>query len=307
MRKSFFLIIVSIFFFFKYSFAEIENKIIIKVQNQIITNFEVKNKILSTLVINGEEINQFNIDKLKKISINSLIDQKLMKIELQKYNIQTDQTQLNQYLESISSNNIVLLKKKFIENSLDFDLFINDLETQLNWQKFIFSTYSKKINIDEKMIETELEKILSNQKKIVEFNLSEIVINLGNEKYNYETISNIKKEIREKNFDAAVNLYSISASRNNKGNIGWISEKALSKEIYDAVRLLKVGEITQAIKKQDTILFLKLNEKKNLNSNEIDKKKLKEIIINQKKNELFNLYSRSYLSKLKNDNLIEYK
>ena len=200
-----------------------------------------------------------------------------------------------------------LLKKKFIENSLDFDLFINDLETQLNWQKFIFSTYSKKINIDEKMIETELEKILSNQKKIVEFNLSEIVINLGNEKYNYETISNIKKEIREKNFDAAVNLYSISASRNNKGNIGWISEKALSKEIYDAVRLLKVGEITQAIKKQDTILFLKLNEKRNLNSNEIDKKKLKEIIINQKKNELFNLYSRSYLSKLKNDNLIEYK
>ena len=307
MRKSFFLIIVSIFFFFKYSFAEIENKIIIKVQNQIITNFEVKNKILSTLVINGEEINQFNIDKLKKISINSLIDQKLMKIELQKYNIQTDQTQLNQYLESISSNNIVLLKKKFIENSLDFDLFINDLETQLNWQKFIFSTYSKKINIDEKMIETELEKILSNQKKIVEFNLSEIVINLGNEKYNYETISNIKKEIREKNFDAAVNLYSISASRNNKGNIGWISEKALSKEIYDAVRLLKVGEITHAIKKQDTILFLKLNEKRNLNSNEIDKKKLKEIIINQKKNELFNLYSRSYLSKLKNDNLIEYK
>ena len=307
MRKSFFLIIVSIFFFFKYSFAEIENNIIIKVQNQIITNFEVKNKILSTLVINGEEINQFNIDKLKKISINSLIDQKLMKIELQKYNIQTDQTQLNQYLESISSNNIVLLKKKFIENSLDFDLFINDLETQLNWQKFIFSTYSKKINIDEKMIETELEKILSNQKKIVEFNLSEIVINLGNEKYNYETISNIKKEIREKNFDAAVNLYSISASRNNKGNIGWISEKALSKEIYDAVRLLKVGEITQAIKKQDTILFLKLNEKRNLNSNEIDKKKLKEIIINQKKNELFNLYSRSYLSKLKNDNLIEYK
>ena len=307
MRKSFFLIIVSIFFLFKYSFAEIENKIIIKVQNQIITNFEVKNKILSTLVINGEEINQFNIDKLKKISINSLIDQKLMKIELQKYNIQTDQTQLNQYLESISSNNIVLLKKKFIENSLDFDLFINDLETQLNWQKFIFSTYSKKINIDEKMIETELEKILSNQKKIVEFNLSEIVINLGNEKYNYETISNIKKEIREKNFDAAVNLYSISASRNNKGNIGWISEKALSKEIYYAVILLKVGEITQAIKKQDTILFLKLNEKRNLNSNEIDKKKLKEIIINQKKNELFNLYSRSYLSKLKNDNLIEYK
>ena len=47
MRKSFFLIIVSIFFFLNILFAEIENKIIIKVQNQIITNFEVKNKILT--------------------------------------------------------------------------------------------------------------------------------------------------------------------------------------------------------------------------------------------------------------------
>ena len=34
---------------------------------------------------------------------------------------------------------------------------------------------------------------------------------------------------------------------------------------------------------------------------------LKKNLINNKKNELFNLYSRSHLSKLKNTSLIEYK
>ena len=40
---------------------------------------------------------------------------------------------------------------------------------------------------------------------------------------------------------------------------------------------------------------------------DINKFKLKENLIKQKKNELFELYSRSHLSKLKNTSLIEYK
>ena len=41
-------------------FASIENKIILKIENEIITNFEVKNKILSTLILSNQEINLEN-------------------------------------------------------------------------------------------------------------------------------------------------------------------------------------------------------------------------------------------------------
>ena len=44
-----------------------------------------------------------------------------------------------------------------------------------------------------------------------------------------------------------------------------------------------------------------------MKTNDIDKNKLKVSLINQKKNYLFNLYSRSYLSKLRNTSFIEYK
>ena len=62
--------------------AKIENKIILKIENEIITNYEVKNKILTTLFLAGDPINQENINKLKKKSLESLIQVKIKKLEL---------------------------------------------------------------------------------------------------------------------------------------------------------------------------------------------------------------------------------
>ena len=70
---------------------------------------------------------------------------------------------------------------------------------------------------------------------------------------------------------------------------------------------MQKGEISEPIMRQNSILFLKINETR---IEKLDKKSISNLqkkIINQKKNELFNLYSMSHLSKLKNNSLIEYK
>ena len=71
-------LIIFFFLFIHFNFktillAQIDNKIVIKVENEIITNFDVKNKILSSLIISNQDINQENIDKYKKIILNLLI------------------------------------------------------------------------------------------------------------------------------------------------------------------------------------------------------------------------------------------
>ena len=91
--------------------AEIKNNIVVKVEDEIITNYEIKNKILSTLVLSNTELTQSNIDKLKSPSLNSLIDYKLKMIEMSKYNFNVTNAELNNYLNRISSNNIANLKK----------------------------------------------------------------------------------------------------------------------------------------------------------------------------------------------------
>ena len=79
------------------------------------------------------------------------------------------------------------------------------------------------------------------------------------------------------------------------------------KKIYKIISNLNVNEVSDPFKNQNSILFLMLKDKRVSKTQDINIKKLKNNIINQKKNELFNLYSRSHLSKLKNTSLIEYK
>ena len=78
MRK---YLILFIFLIFANSlFAQINNKIVIKIENQI-TEFEIRNKILSSLIISNEEINQNNIDSYKSAVLDTLINNKLKKLK----------------------------------------------------------------------------------------------------------------------------------------------------------------------------------------------------------------------------------
>ena len=305
--KKFFLAFVIFLSLSKISSANIKNNIIIKVENEIITNYEIKNKILTSLVLANKEINQQNINSLKSQSLEALIQFKLKKIELSKFNLNNDPIRTKDYLNKISSNNIENLKDKFKKNNLNYDLFLDEINTQLKWQGYIFKIYSNKIEIDESIISNELNDIIKNESSIEEYELSEIEILLDEQKSTDQEIDRVKKLIDEKGFEETALSSSSSDSAVNKGYIGWINGKSLSINIYKQIKEMKVGEISKPIFKTNSALFLKLINKKTYKSNNINLDELKKNLINQRKNELFNLYSKSHLSKLRNTSLIEYK
>lgn len=300
----FFVIILTLFYNFEVYAQNI--KIIVKVENELITSYDIKNKIISTLILNNKEITQKNIDNLKKISLDILIQNRLKKIELKKTNLKKPVMQIDSYLNSISSNNVENLKKLFQANNLDFENFENELETEFKWKNFIYNIYSKSIVINEEDVAGEIKKITSDKKKLKRFNLSEIEIFI-NENVNYnEVVDQIKNEILNNGFESAVNKFSISETSTNNGKLGWINSSSLSKDIFEIVNKMKVGETTKPLKKQDRVIFLKLNDKKISNYSDINIEELKIELINKKKEELFTLYSNSYLSKLRNSKIIQY-
>ena len=102
-------------------------------------------------------------------------------------------------------------------------------------------------------------------------------------------------------------VFSISTSAEKKGDLGWVNAKSLSARIYDIVKDMKKKVSRSRFFFKIPFLFLKLLDKKVLDPKNIDTANLRLNLINQKKNELFNLYSRSHLSKLQNTSFIEYK
>ena len=298
---------ILIFFFFNNSAnAKFQNNIIVKIENEIITNFEIKNKILSTLILSNQEINQKNINNIKSKALDSLTQLTLKKIELSKYNISDDLNQINRYLNSISSNDINSLKLKFEKNNVEFDLFIEEIKIELKWQKFIYEVYSKKINIDEVSLDGEIKKILKDKVDITEYRVSEIEVERKLNQSSRDVILNIQKKINQIGFENTALNYSVATSSSNKGDLGWINSNSLSKKIFNILSQMNINDISEPIEKQSVIVFLKLTDKRKIKAENINVNELKKKLITQKKNELFNLYSRSHLSKLKNKSLIEY-
>ena len=299
-----------IFFYFVFLLTQanaITNKILLKVENEIITNYEVKNKILTSLVLAGNEISQENINKLKKQALESLIENKLKIIELEKFKIKKNSNQINSYLNSISGNDILALENKFKINNLDYNLFLEEIEIQTKWQNFIYLFYKGKIEIDENSINNDIEKIVKDNKNFKEYKISEIEINIEENSNIDQIVLDLKNKIKDEGFETAALNYSISSSSNNKGSLGWISSKSLSQEIFEILKKLNTGQISRPIKRQNSILFLKLDDVRTSKVENINIEDLKKKMIDRKKNEMFNLYSKSHLSKLRNSVLIEYK
>tara|TARA_E500000178_G_C17014421_1_gene752180 strand:+ start:652 stop:1575 length:924 start_codon:yes stop_codon:yes gene_type:complete len=303
-----FLIFLFVFFtgFNFLSFAKDENKIVVKIENELITSYDVKNKILTSLVLSNSEITQENINKLKRKSLEELISNRLKRIELSKYSLKKNNVKINSYLNSISSNDINGLKLKFEINNINFEIFLEEVDTEFRWRNLIYNNYSKKINIDPKVIQKEVKKMIKNEKKTIKFNLSEIEIFIENNQLDNEKIILLQKHIKDFGFEDAVSKFSISNTSNNNGNLGWINSNSIANDILKYLNEIEIGEVTKPFKKQGKIIFLKINDKKVSNPSEINIEKMTTELVEKKKNELFNLYSNSLLSKLKNTKFIEY-
>jgi peptidyl-prolyl cis-trans isomerase SurA len=296
--KIFFYIIISIFFF--NSTYSIESKIIYKIQNEIITNIDLKNEFKYLLVLNNR-LKDIDKDTTFLISKESLIRDKIKKIEIIK---NFKNLKIAQKYEDILIKDIYLKlgldnKDQFIEYLKKYDLklkyIIEKITINALWNDLIFRKYSAKIEINEKKIKNKIDLI--NQQTTRNFLLSEIVYEVKNKEEINKKFIEIKKSIKDIGFENTVSLFSISDSAKTGGNIGWVNEKSLSQDILKNIEKIE-GNLTQPIILPNSILMLKINEIKKSTLKidyDIELKKA----IDYERNKQLNQYSIIYFNKIK--------
>ena len=300
-----------IFFINEPTYSSIENNIIVKVGDEIVTSVELENKIKITLLLSREEKSQQNINRVKKIALKSLIDLKLKNDELKKYDIKIKESTIAQHLKKVSSS-LQIDKKElnnlFKANDIDYAQYLEEIKIEIMWQQLIIDIYSSKIRINDEQIAKELNEYVKNSQEIEEYHLAEIEITLSNSLEKEELINDIKNNIEMSGFNKTANKFSVSSSSINGGNLGWINSAGLSNQISSILKNLKPGNISEPIIKTNSILFLKLLDSRVINKKEnLDLENLKTTLLNNKKTEYFNFYSNNHLSKKKNTTQIVFK
>ena len=310
-KKNFIQLFLVLFFILKQNLAYTSNKtqIIAKVGSEIITSFELENKIRTTLFLSGEKLNQKNINSMKSLSVSSLINQKLKIEELKKYNLKINDDRLNDHLTTIASRfNISLneLQNFFNNNQINYNLYLEEIKTEFLWQILIYELFNKKIKLDEDQIILELNETISSQKNIEEFEIGEIELDILN--INKESIINeVKEHINQYSFEKAAIKYSISTSSIDGGRIGWINANGLSSKIYRIMKKLQIGNVSEPIISGEKLVFFKLLDKRIVSNKNINFTELKNSIVNRKRNELLSMYSNNLLSIKRNNAFIDLK
>ncbi len=313
MKLKIFFKIILLIVFIELSFSKFASatgsQIIAKVGNEIITSVDIENEILTILTISKAELSQDTINKTKDLAMKELIRKLIKKNEIKKYNIKDyNRNDLNKYLVRLAERlgtNKSGLKEIFKKKGISYERFVDKYITELLWNTLIFQIYKNQITVNTIEIQNELNEKLKNEKKITEYDLSEIEIRTSEN--NEKIIEDVYSLIKNESFEKAVKKYSISKSVINNGKIGVVSEISLSKVYLDKIKNLNVGEVSRPIINPRTIIFIKVNDKKVKNEKQdLDAEKIKNMILLKKKNEKLELFSKSHFSNLENTTLINF-
>ena len=290
--------IISILFL-NNSFSK-ENKILFKVDNEIITTIDIYNEIKYLEILNDKQFQNLKQNKVIEIAKNSLIREKIKEIELLKRigTLEIDQNILNEIiLNSFKKNNIETIK--------DFEEFFKDLNIKPNiirkkisieilWKQLIYQIFNKNVKIDSEAIKNEIKT----NTKTKELLLSEIVFTIDeNEKLN-DKFELIKKRILNHSFSDAALIFSISESAKNGGNLGWIKETSINKKIKNEIKNLALGQHSKPLVIPGGFLIIQIEQERYVDINKNINKEF-DLIVKKKTNDQLKQYSIIYLNKVK--------
>ena len=302
---------IFIFFFILISLPTkiltLENKILFKINNNIITTVDVLNEIQYLKLLN-ENFKNLEQDKIYEIAKNSTTRDIIKEDYLKKIfkKIELDEIFVDKfildYFSKYNFNSIEDLENFLIENNLKLAFMKKKITLQLMWNELILKKFSQNIKIDKNKI----EKQISEKKLQQEFLISEIVFNIKSKDELQNKFNEIREEIKNNSFSNAALIHSISDTSINGGKLGWIKESSLSSEIKNVIKKTKIGEVTIPISIPGAFIIL-YKEDKRETLVELDIKKEIDKIVKRRTNEQLNQFSNIYYNKIKkNVNIYEF-
>ena len=298
---------LSSFFNIKNAIA-FENKILFKIDNEIVTTIDIYEEVKFLKTFNPE-LESLNKEELFEISKDSILKDKIKKIEIMRLvkELRVEDKFLialikNKY-SKIGINSLESFENHLKNNNLDIKNIKEKFYIELIWNDLIYRKFASKVVIDKEKIKNE---ILQNpeKKRQKELLLSEIIFRVEDKKDYKNKYEKILLDIENLGFKKTAIIHSDSDTATNGGLIGWVKESNLNKNIKKILSELSPGQFSIPIRTSSGFMIIKIEDMKENESNFDLNEKIEEVI-KFKKNDQLNQFSSMYFNKLKK-NLIIY-
>jgi hypothetical protein len=159
-KKKFLILLGLILFFYNSPSKSITNNVIATIDNSIITEMDLKKEIEFIKFINKSEIDN-NSEKVRRNVIETLIDRKIKKIEIDNAKIEITEKEIENYTYNYLINykiNDEILNTFFNTQQIEKSYLKNLIIVEMGWTKLIRQIYESRININITEINEEIKK-----------------------------------------------------------------------------------------------------------------------------------------------------
>jgi peptidyl-prolyl cis-trans isomerase SurA len=280
----------------------LENKIILKINDEIITSIDIFNEIENLKFFN-KNLNQLDNEEIYKIAVQSITKNKIKKNEIYKFFENFDvqnEDYLNEVIENSYKNlgfqDVKTFRNELRNKKISFENFKEKIQIDILWSQLIYSKYYNKIIIDEKKLKKQINSLLSETNSLL--NLREIIFEVSDVEEIETKFNLIKNDIQKLGFEGAALKHSISNSSANGGNLGWIDERSINKQILNELKIISIKSITKPLRVQSGFLILQKFDEREIQKEINEEEELKKLI-DFEKNQQLNTYSNLYYNKVK--------
>ena len=263
MRK-FLIFVLLIFFNNNICNASNNIKIKFKVENEIITNIDLKKEeqYLISLNKNLQNIPKFELSKLAQ---KSLLNEKIKKKTLENFfdlskNYQITEKLFVNMFSNLGFKSEIEFNNYLVSNDLTDDFLKNKLKIEGLWNKLIYDKFRGQVKVDKNKIKKEISNLEQKSLDTKEYFIKEILFKLEPKEQLDEKYQLIVSSIYKNSFETAANIYSLSESSKYGGNIGWVKKIQLIDKISKEVEKLKIGEISKVIEFPNGYLIIQIND-----------------------------------------------
>lgn len=237
------------------------------VNDEVISKFDVDQRVNLFLVTSGIERTPQNIDGLRRQVLRTLIQEKLQLQEARDSEIEISRAEINAAMQDMASgtNRSLDEVEKFLkENNVHIRTMEDQIEAELAWNRFVRGRFGGQVSIGELEIDETLERAEAamSQDRV---NISEILLLANNQLDGQRLMSEAAQIVQQLragiNFGAVARQFSAASSSASGGNLGWIPVNQLDENIVPIIENMAAGDISDPIETSAGIYIVQLNSK----------------------------------------------
>ena len=276
-------LIVIISLLLNISFLQAKEKslfIIAKINKEIITNYDLQQRLDLILKSSKIKLNKANKRQIYNQIREILINENIQKIHAKKYQIEITNRQIYKAISEIAQKNKLTykqFKKKLQQNKMNIEAFKEQIRAQLLWREIILTLVRPNIKINELEVD---EYIEANSKEGANYEYQYLTINIpANNIDEFDVAKNTAAKYYKMLLNEKIKFSDLATqfSQDKEQKINWIATSQLDPEIENQIKELEKVEISKPFQTSKGYKIIKL----------IDKRQISKQARNNIKNKIF--------------------